>query len=102
MPLNSDDLERIEAKVRQVLNEGTAKGQRSWANTSKATLAQVQRNTVLLNAIRANLRVANIDEAELAAAIAPLLVANTEALSDDELDVVVKALGDEQLRRASG
>jgi hypothetical protein len=102
MPLTSDDLERIEAKVRQVLNEGTAKGQRSWSDTSKATLAQVQHNTVLLNAIRTNLRVANVDEAELAAAIAPLLAANTEALSDDELDTVVKAVRDEQQRRAAG
>ena len=100
MPLTSDDLERIEAKVRQVLNEGTGKGQRSWADTSKATLSQVQHNTVLLNSLRANLRVANIDEAELAAAIAPLIAANTESLSDDELDTVVKAVNDEQQRRA--
>jgi hypothetical protein len=99
MPLTSDDLERIEAKVRQVLNEGTAKGQRSWADTSKATLSQVQHNTVLLNSLRANLRAAEVDEAELAAAIAPLLAANAGSLSDDELDVVMRAVSDEQKRR---
>ena len=45
--------EEIENVVRKVLNEGTGKGQVSWANTSRATLAQVQRNTQLLNGIKA-------------------------------------------------
>jgi hypothetical protein len=33
------DLERV---VRKVLNEGTGAGQKSWAGTSKATLASIQ------------------------------------------------------------
>lgn len=42
--LDKDDLAAIQHIVRTVLNEGTATGQRSWADTSKATLGSIQRN----------------------------------------------------------
>jgi lysozyme len=40
--LDADDLKAIDAIVRKALNEGTGKGQKSWAGTSQATLASVQ------------------------------------------------------------
>jgi GH25 family lysozyme M1 (1,4-beta-N-acetylmuramidase) len=40
--LDADDLKAIENIVRKALNEGTGKGQSSWAGTSQATLASVQ------------------------------------------------------------
>jgi hypothetical protein len=43
MPLNKDDLKEIETVVRKLLDEGTGKGQDTWAKTSKLLLATVQR-----------------------------------------------------------
>ncbi len=40
--LDKDDLAAIEGIVRKTLNEGTARGQQSWATTSKAVLAGIQ------------------------------------------------------------
>lgn len=39
--LDAEDLAAIEGIVRRVLNEGTGKGQRTWAGTSKAVLNSV-------------------------------------------------------------
>jgi hypothetical protein len=39
--LDAEDLAAIEGIVRKVLNEGTGKGQRTWAGTSKAVLNSV-------------------------------------------------------------
>lgn len=39
--LDAEDLAAIEGIVRRVLNEGTGKGQRTWAGTSKAVLDSV-------------------------------------------------------------
>lgn len=47
--------EEIENVVRRVLNEGTGRGQTTWAGTSVATLATVQRNQQLLNSISGRL-----------------------------------------------
>ncbi len=49
MPLDQTDLNNIKTVVRNVLNEGTAAGQASWADTSKATLASVQGVVNLVN-----------------------------------------------------
>lgn len=59
--------------VRQVLNEGTGRGQTSWAGTNKAVLAGVQANHNRLNAIRA----AQLTPDEFAAAVAARLPAGT-------------------------
>lgn len=44
--LEDDDMDEatVERIVRKVLNEGTARGQTTWAGTSKATLGQAQGN----------------------------------------------------------
>lgn len=47
--------QEVEDALRKVLNEGTGKGQVSWARTSRATLAQTQLNTTILNAIKASI-----------------------------------------------
>lgn len=72
-----DDMDETTFKqwIREVLNEGTGKGQRSWADTSKAQLAQAQQNTVLLNTVRGAVAADDVDEAALAAALLPGLVA---------------------------
>jgi hypothetical protein len=43
----------VEAVVRRVLNEGTARGQASWATTSKAVLASIQQLTNKVDALAA-------------------------------------------------
>lgn len=99
MPLTDDDLEKVESTVRRVLNEGTGRGQSSWAGTSAATLATAQAGINLLNSIRGALGNLDIDEAELAIALAPLLVSQTRSLSDADLSAIASAVADEQARR---
>lgn len=106
MPLNAADLANVEKTVentvRRVLNEGTGRGQSSWAGTSAATLATSQAAINLLNAIRGAVGNLDVDEAELATALAPLLVSQTRALSDADLEAIATAVNDEQHRRSAG
>lgn len=53
--LDKDDLAAIEKVIRTVLNEGTGKGQKNWAGTSKDTLRVAQTNHNDLAQIRASL-----------------------------------------------
>jgi hypothetical protein len=59
MPLLTKDpeddmptIDEIKKGMREVLNEGTAAGQKSWATTSKATLAAVQTVAVEVRGVR--------------------------------------------------
>ena len=54
MPLNADDLAKVEKIVRKVLDEGTGKGQKTWAGTSKATLDNVQKANLKLDKLVAD------------------------------------------------
>lgn len=80
------DIPEIKAAMREVLNEGTAGGQSTWAGTSKATLSTAQAAINLLNVIRAavaRLDGVDVDEAAVAAAVVPAVLAglNPEALA---------------------
>jgi hypothetical protein len=50
MPLSDEDIDKITKALRGALDEGTGKGQTSWARTSKSTLANVQS---LINEVKA-------------------------------------------------
>jgi hypothetical protein len=80
--MRADD--QIKALVRTVLNEGTGKGQRSWAGTSLATLAGVHDNRVQLGAIRAAVGGLSADD------IAERVVAK---LPDGDIDQAVVEAG---------
>lgn len=67
MPLNDDDLARVKSAVRAVLDEGTAFGNRSWAETNRSTLNVAQAAYNNTNLIRAALGGLSTDE--LASAI---------------------------------
>lgn len=102
MPLTATDINEIKTAVRLVLNEGTAAGQRSWAETSHATLANGQHNTNLINALAGAVgRLDQVDEQALAEALAPLLQAQIPVLSDADLAAVAVAVADEQHRRSA-
>ena len=78
MPLTDDDLDRMAARMRLVLNEGTGQGQSTWAGTSAATLKTAQAGINLLNAIKAgvaNLDGVDVDEDAIAAALVPAVLA---------------------------
>lgn len=62
----------VQEESRRVLNEATQQGQKSGADTIKATLAMTQRNFNLLREVLAALG-RDVDEAQLAAELAPLL-----------------------------
>lgn len=61
IPIPKDDFDmddnHFKSLVRQVLNEGTGKGQSAWAGTNKATLATVQANYNRVRQIDAKLGV---------------------------------------------
>lgn len=83
--------EEIEAVVRKVMNEGTGKGQSTWAGTEKAILGTVQVNSNKLNALAgAVAAVDSVDEAEVAsrmlAVLTPQAIANA---LDDSIAVEV-------------
>lgn len=69
MPLNDDDLARVKSAVRAVLDEGTAFGNRSWADTNRATLTVSQaayNNTNLIRAALGDLSVEQLATAIVA------------------------------------
>lgn len=78
MPLSTTDLDEIKTAMRLVLNEGTGPGQTTWKGTSAATLATSQAAINLLNVIRAavgGLDGVDVDEAAVAAAVVPAVLA---------------------------
>jgi hypothetical protein len=86
MPLSTTDLDEIKTAMRLVLNEGTGPGQSTWKGTSAATLSTAQASINLLNVIRAavaRLDGVDVDEAAVAAAVVPAVLAglNPEALA---------------------
>jgi hypothetical protein len=107
MPLNTADLEKIRNELRAVLNEGTGKGQEDWAGTSAADLDVGQKTFNEARAARSGVavllaRTPDVDEAQLAAELAPLIVANPRSISDTDLDAIATAVADEQHRRSAG
>jgi hypothetical protein len=64
----------LEAAVRKVLNEGTAKGQHNWAETEQAELGTVQGNVNRLNTLSG--AVAALD-AKMSALVAALATASS-------------------------
>lgn len=87
MPLNDDDITRVKAAVRDVLNEGTGFGQVSWGGTSAAILSTVQhvvnQNVAILKAAQAK---PDVDEVLVAQELLPRLLAGLgEVVNADEL-----------------
>jgi hypothetical protein len=94
MPLTDDDLEKVEDRMRAVLNEGTAKGQVSWAGTSIAQLATEQSNANRLNALSAAVSVLTGKVADI-----DVTIDGVTQLGDADLAAIAKAVNDEQARR---
>jgi hypothetical protein len=87
--------DEVKAALRDVLNEGTARGQSNWAGTSKAILGGIQANANKLNALaKAVSALDAVDEAELAALILTVLTpaAIAEALDDSIAQEVIDLL----------
>ena len=80
MPYTRDELKTV---VREVLNEGTGKGQKNWAGTSKATLASIQGVRNVVNAIQG-------DTEALQAELGEALAAEGVAASAAQVEAVVR------------
>jgi hypothetical protein len=80
MPLTDDDLGRVKTVVRAVLDEGTAFGNKGWADTNRSILTVGQAAYNNTNLIRAAL--GDVAPDKLAAAIAAAILAKMPAGGD--------------------
>lgn len=71
---------------------------RAWAMKNGGRLAQILANQQAIMAAQG----VEVDEAELAATLAPLLSAVVTGLSDEDIAAIAEAAADEQARRLSG
>lgn len=84
--------------MREVLNEGTARGQRNWAGTSKSTLGGIQTNANRLNALAAKVgAIDTTDEAEVARLV--LAELDPEAIAQGIPDDIAAQVADELAAR---
>lgn len=119
MPLNDADVAKIEGVVaRQLKNWTGYPDRRNYGRTQQidqttsdimnrilppgAPWDQLQLSVSLLGQILVAIGRDNVDEAQLAAALAPLVAENVSALSDDDVAALANASLDEANRRGRG
>lgn len=96
MPLSTEDIEAVKSAMRLVLNEGTGRGQSTWAGTSAATLAAAQSGINKLNALSAAVADLNdgedLDESQVAALVVAAL--SPQAIADALDDSIAAEVAD--------
>jgi hypothetical protein len=92
-------IEEMKVAMRQVLNEGTIRGQTNWAGSNKVVGDRTGHIINQLNAIGSAVDDVDLDVESLARDLVPVLAANLEALTDEDLAAMAKAVSDEQSRR---